>query len=571
MPADSFSHFAIDRSATSAEGPWTNIEILNDKTTVAVQFIVPAKGTDVSVTVADANWIAINEYVNIALAGLFKCVGKTGNTVALTYLNESYNTRTNNVIIAGSQVLPGSYIDTTAPGPTFWYRVTGWTVNGITVSYNIMSITAPISGGGFQWVSTWGSTTNNDNARAVATDLSGNVWVVGDVSNSGFIRKYNPTGALLWEKQYSGANFLFGVCTDADGNGYVVGSFLGSIPQFDPPLPGNGANDVMFVVKYGNDAGGTLVWAKSFPAIVSAPTTGLAVCQQGSSLWITGKGSGTVNFGGGNVVGPASENVILLKLNISDGGYGGVGKMFGRSGQFDQNFGAGIDADSSGNVYVTGRYHIGIDFGTGEITSTGFNCFVVKFNSAGTAQWTRNIGGSQDDWGNGLAVNRNTADVYAVGQFRSTVDFGAGFIFTSAGSLHDGFLVKMNGSGVTQWAKQYGGDAAAADRAQGVAVDGAGNIIACGLMSGGINFGGGVINANFNDAFVVKYNASGTYVWARAIGSFSIDNGWGCAFDPSGNVVLAGSWYGAVDFGDGIIRNTGAGNGSDAYVVKYTG
>ena len=54
----------------------------------------------------------------------------------------------------------------------------------------------------------------------------------------------------------------------------------------------------------------------------------------------------------------------------------------------------GVATDSSGNVYVAGYTSGGLDG-----TNAGSNdLFVVKYNSSGTKQWTKQLGSSSPDY-----------------------------------------------------------------------------------------------------------------------------------------------------------------------------
>jgi len=53
----------------------------------------------------------------------------------------------------------------------------------------------------------------------------------------------------------------------------------------------------------------------------------------------------------------------------------------------------GVATDSSGNVYVAGGTNGGLD---GNTNAGNTDLFVVKYNSSGTKQWTRQLGSSSD-------------------------------------------------------------------------------------------------------------------------------------------------------------------------------
>jgi len=206
----------------------------------------------------------------------------------------------------------------------------------------------------------------------------------------------------------------------------------------------------------------------------------------------------------------------------------------------------GVATDSSGNVYVTGGTKGGLD---GNTSAGDTDLFVIKYNSSGTKQWTKQLGSSGRDSANGIAID-SSGNVYVTG-----VTFGGLDWNTSAGA-NDLFLVKYNSSGTKQWTEQLG--SASSDFANGVATDSSGNVYVAGATYGGLD---GNSKKN-SDLFVVKYNSSGTKQWTKQLGTSSRDYAYGVATDSSGNVYVSGVTYGGLD------GNTSAGN-SDLFVVKY--
>jgi hypothetical protein len=71
---------------------------------------------------------------------------------------------------------------------------------------------------------------------------------------------------------------------------------------------------------------------------------------------------------------------------------------------------------------------------------------------------------------------------------------------------------------------------------------------------------------------MVKLSATGAHLWSKGMGSTGDDFGSGIAFDPSGNVVVTGSFNlgqpgpDPVNFGCGSLTSVG---GNDIFVVKY--
>jgi len=155
----------------------------------------------------------------------------------------------------------------------------------------------------------------------------------------------------------------------------------------------------------------------------------------------------------------------------------------------------GVAIDSSGNVYVTGVTFGGLDWNT----SAGANdLFVVKYNSNGTKEWTKQLGSASSDYANGVATD-SSGNVYVAG-----VTYG-GLDGNSNQDNADLFVVKYNSSGTKQWTKQNG--TGKNDEARGVATDSSGNVYVSGDTYGGLD---GNTSAGNADIFVVKYNSSGT-------------------------------------------------------------
>jgi sugar lactone lactonase YvrE len=207
----------------------------------------------------------------------------------------------------------------------------------------------------------------------------------------------------------------------------------------------------------------------------------------------------------------------------------------------------GVATDSSGNVYVAGGTNGGLD---GNTNAGNTDLFVVKYNSSGTKQWTRQLGSSSRDSANGVATD-SSGNVYVTGMTNGGLD-GC----KNAG-IEDLFVVKYNSSGTKQWTNQLG--SSSRDSANDVVTDSSGNVYVTGTTYGGLD---GNTSAGNADLFVVKYNSSGTKQWTKQLGTSSTDTANGVATDSSGNVYVAGGTYGGLD------GNTGSGV-NDLFVVKY--
>ncbi|MCC6373112.1 MAG: gliding motility-associated C-terminal domain-containing protein [Bacteroidia bacterium] len=101
--------------------------------------------------------------------------------------------------------------------------------------------------------------------------------------------------------------------------------------------------------------------------------------------------------------------------------------------------------------------------------------------------WGTYYGGNSFDYANACATYTN-GDVYMVGSTylnTSTIIATSGGFQNTLGGSDDAFLVKFNSSGTRLWSTYYGGSAS--DNGRSVVVDGAGNVYICGITSSSNN------------------------------------------------------------------------------------
>jgi peptidoglycan hydrolase-like protein with peptidoglycan-binding domain len=343
------------------------------------------------------------------------------------------------------------------------------------------------------------------------------------------------------------------IAVDSSGNIYITGYFYETVDFGGGNVTSAGSTDI-FVLKL--NSSGTFQWVNTYGGTSFDFGRGIAVDSSGN-IYITGYFYETVDFGAGNITSSGSADIFVLKLN-SSGTFQWVSTYGGTSGDVGED----ITVDSSGNSYITGIFEGTVDFGAGNITSSGSaDIFVLKLNSSGTFQWVNTYGGSAFDVGHDIAVD-SSGNSYITGYFEGTVDFGGGNA-TSAGAA-DIFILKLNSSGTFQWVNIFGGTST--DVGQGIAVDSSGNSYITGSFLGTVDFGGGnVTSAGSDDIFVLKLNSSGTFQWVSTFGGTSIDIGEDITVDSSGNSYITGWFRETVDFGAGNVTSAG---GGDIFVLK---
>ena len=114
-----------------------------------------------------------------------------------------------------------------------------------------------------------------------------------------------------------------------------------------------------------------------------------------------------------------------------------------------------------------------------------------KENKFVKKQWTKQLGTSSDEWGNGVTTD-SSGNVYVTGMTDGGLDGNTHF------GDRDIVLIKFNSSGQKQWTKQLG--TSSWDSGTRVTTDSSGNIYFTGLTSGGLD---GNTNSGSLDIFLV--------------------------------------------------------------------
>jgi hypothetical protein len=436
-------------------------------------------------------------------------------------------------------------------------------------------------GGGTTWARGIGSTLA-DQVVGVVADSSGNTYVSGNYHNTVdfggtsktsaggydiFVAKYSPTNVLLWVQSFGGASDDLaansGIALDTAGNVVVVGKFAGVGSFGGASLTPVGSYDI---VVFKLTSAGANVWGKSYGS--SGADAGLGVATDASNnVWITGYIVGTVDFGGGPLTPMFGTNLdlFLVKLAAADGAHL-LSRHFPNSGNFGQGGNAGLAVDSSSNVYLTASFSNAINLSSQDFSgnpNTGIqtgapgrmfsangltDVVLAKFSSAAAFQWAKQIGNpSGQDLGYDIAVSP-AGDVVATGIVNGGADLGSGSVTPAIGG-DDAFIVAYTTSGGFVWGRLVG--TVNDDTGSGVALDGAGNMLATGQVSNGTaQFGGSSFTASSRDGYLAKYVlATGNLTWVKQLGGTGIDQG--TSVTGGAGIPLVGGFFNGTGTFDG--------------------
>lgn len=238
-----------------------------------------------------------------------------------------------------------------------------------------------------------------------------------------------------------------------------------------------------------------------------------------------------------------------------------------------------VRTDSSNNIYFTGALWA---------DTQGSNDVILgKFNSSGTLQWARGLGGTSTDKAYGMAIDSSdniilAGDTGSVGGLGSNeqliikynssgniqwqryittsgydtlsgiVTDASNNIYVSGEAQSKGFIAKYNSSGTLQWQKTYpiSGSKAFFD----LAIDSLGNLICLGYSNG--------YSANGNTGlFVFKMDSSGSGVWFRHLDIGATGSAYPSemAIDSSDNIIITGYIAGITPYKGIIIKYNSSG------------
>jgi hypothetical protein len=303
-------------------------------------------------------------------------------------------------------------------------------------------------------------------------DTGGNAYVVGGTfgaltgqthagASDAFVVKYNASGTVVWTQQFgtSLTDNARAVSVDANGNAYVAGETAGALAGQT-----NAGTIDAFVVKY--DASGTVVWTRQLGTSSADHARGVSVTTNGNAYLVgytTGALPAQTNMG--------AEDAFIAKYNSS--GTLSWTRQFGTVGT-DQALAVSVESSASGAAYISGS-----TTGTlsGQTSANGIDAFVMKYDSGGTWQWSRQFGTGGDELGSAVHVDWG-GNAYVAGYTSNSLPGQ-----TSLGGK-DAFVIKYDSAGTLAWTRQFG--TIEDDSATGVSADMAGKAHVTGSTRGAL-------------------------------------------------------------------------------------
>jgi PKD-like domain/Secretion system C-terminal sorting domain len=436
----------------------------------------------------------------------------------------------------------------------------------------------------FLSVNHYGSTAN-DMGRGICTDASGNVYMVGEYNDSitfgttvlrssnyksAFLVKYNASGTVLWAKRFTGTNSgitAAKVRCDNAGNIYVVGTFYG-IAKYDTvstTIGVSGGSTDIFISKI-NASNGALLWLKSFGSTNGNDLVNSIAVDGSNNLYLTGQFSATCSFGNGITLTSVNNPLMGPSLDCYTVKFNasGIAQWAKSGGSYSDDMGYSVAVDAAGNSYVSGNFLNTATFSGYSLTSSGsVDIFVVGYDPLGNMQLLMKAGSSDYEGSYGITLD-GQGYFYITGLHDGPTVFDT--ITAVPNGSYDMYLAKYSVTGHIQWVNSTISDQWESGTA--VVVDSKGNP----YVTGNVYHGGtsmfaetNIVGYGYYDPFVVKYNPKGEFQWANHGGSYDYDEPLDMAVADSGKLYISGYYSSSAIFGNNTFNTTG---GNDVLLLK---
>lgn len=225
-------------------------------------------------------------------------------------------------------------------------------------------------------------------------------------------------------------------------------------------------------------------------------------------------------------------------------------------GSTNWNHAFAVAADDAGRSYAAGSFSDVVDFGGGPLDAGArSDAFVTSVRADGTHRWATQMG-----------VRHESDRVRAIASDGAEALYVTGFFGMPTADSPDrrAVLAKLHASdGRALWSR------AAPVLVFDVAVTPDGGVVISGEIDEAVDFGGGVLDGDEPDAFVVAYGPDGSHRWSRRFGGDAADKPFAVAGAPDGTLYVGGRVHGDLRIGD--VHHPDEGRYVEAFVSAWTG
>lgn len=392
------------------------------------------------------------------------------------------------------------------------------------------------SAGDTLWTRTFNGTGNGiDKFLFMSVDGADNIYVSGTTDGAGtgddlLTMKYNGSGALQWSATYNYAPYnenegSAGIEVASTGDVYVTG-------WSDRDSTQNTNNDIV-TVKY--NASGVQQWANRYNGLGNSTDEAIGITLDNLENPVI---VGRTNVAGGN------DNMITIKYTTT--GTISWTANFDRGAAKDDK-GVAIIADGSGNIIVTGSSN----------NTSDDDIAIIKYNSLGVQQFATYYNNGNNDYPDAMALG-TVGVIYLVGHTD---------VLPGAGGDYDYVVLKISATGVIQWSTVYGNPINKDDDPSDITLDVSNNIYITGKSDSSTT------TTKLYDWLTIKLNSSGVMQWAKyhyGTNNPSDDTGEGVLLKSS-TLYVVGTAQNSITQKDATVISYNTTTGAKTVIKNYNG
>jgi len=405
----------------------------------------------------------------------------------------------------------------------------------------------------------------------MASDTDDNIFIVGEFTDSlalddcmlfgsgltdSFVLKMNSGGEALWGACLSSTeeDVCLGVGTDAQGNAYVCGYFIGTLHCQGTQVVSDGLWDA-YVAKF--NSSGQLQWLNSFGGILNDIAYGVDVNSSGL-VSVTGWFADQIVFDNNHILTSAGGSDIFAMAYDSAGGL----LWAQRAGTTGVDYAYKAANDEIGNTYITGSAGVGAEFGSYILDSSGM--YIAKYNPQGQIQWIN---------------SSNNAAVIGIEAQAGTTAGQRGLVsgrLPGAGSIGDFSFETNNLSNDAYWAEfdlengqwmhleYFGGPGA--DKSRDASF--INYPIMVGSFEESLQIGDHTFTSLGSEDAFIYYRLDGQQIFITA-GGLDNDSPTAITLLSTGDIAVSGWHFGQSRFGAHVIDSTNSSN-QNGFVAIYS-
>jgi len=201
------------------------------------------------------------------------------------------------------------------------------------------------------------------------------------------------------------------------------------------------------------------------------------------------------------------------------------------------------EIDSNGNIYIVGRFVGTVNFGAGTTlvnSTTDVKSFIVKYSPGGEVLWGKTAASPIENSAASITID-NDNNLYVTGRFTNAITFDT---VTLENPGEDKiYIVKFNGQGNCIWAKTM---QASFMQVGEITADSNNNIYVTGEFGGNSLQLDNAILYNIEpisiDLFFIKLSNNGDVIWAKRQGGTGNEFGDAIITDTQGNIYIMGEF-----------------------------